>query len=182
MAVNVHKSFEKGGQKLINLLDYCVRSMEIAPVFLFLVQEYRRAPTAAKAVALFEVFCQANAPAKLDVAAATPPINPQIQTALYPFLASQENGLGPEGTRLGRSQPVRMPPKYLFDFIAEAVQRNSGSFRRVCLHYRPSKSPLENLAGGKMTAAKRHFVEKIWEPTLRPRLISAGFWRISSIG
>jgi hypothetical protein len=181
MAVNVQKTFEKGGKKLIDLLDYCVRSMEMAPLFLFLVQEYRRAPTAAKAVALFEIFCRANAPSTIDVPAAIPPINLQIQTDLRPFISAPQGSHASEPMPSVWSQRVLLPPKYLFDSLAAAVLKDSVSFRRVSRRYQPSRSPLENLPGGKMTMSQRHFVEKVWEPVLRPQLMSAGFWRMSTI-
>ena len=32
-----------------------------------------------------------------------------------------------------------------------------------------------------MTQAQRHFVENVWKPQIRPRLVDAGFWQMQTI-
>ena len=77
--------------------------------------------------------------------------------------------------------PLILPPKFLFDTIDLKLRRESSRLRAVSRRYRPNRSPLENLPGGRMNAGQKYFVEKVWEPNLRPRLVSAGFRRVGSI-
>ena len=58
MAANIHRIFQQGDKRRLNFLEYCVRSVQMDPVFVFLVGEYRNGPTAAKALALYELFCE----------------------------------------------------------------------------------------------------------------------------
>ncbi len=176
MSFKLRECFDRGGPDLLRLLDYCIRAMELSPVFLFLVEEYRRAPSSAKAIALFRAFCQPNAPARIDVPTVLPPANLSLQESLRPLLAAAA------ATQSGPlPSPMHLPPKYLFDFIAETVARESRSVRRVSRRYKPSRSPVENLPGGKMTAGQRYFVERVWQPSVRPLLVSAGFWRVATV-
>jgi len=70
----------------------------------------------------------------------------------------------------------------LFDPIARSVQNDAeGAFARLELRFNPQLSPHENLPGGRMNAGQRYFVEKIWQPVVRRRLVTAGFWRIANI-
>ena len=77
-------------------------------------------------------------------------------------------------------QPL-LPPKYLFEFVTNAVLEESKYLAQIEQHYQPDRTPIENLPDGKMTTAQRHFVDKIWEPIVRPQLVQAGFWRIASV-
>ena len=47
--------FSRGGKRLIDFLDYSVRSVEMDALFIFLVEEYRRHPTTPKAVTLYDL-------------------------------------------------------------------------------------------------------------------------------
>jgi hypothetical protein len=166
MAADLHEIFQRGGKALVDLLEYCVRSMQTDIVFSFLVREYRIHPTAAKALALYEMFCAADAPARIAAPRAFPPYAMRIHAAVQPLL-----------------QNPTLPPKYLFDFIVAELEKGSeSSFHNVGSHYDPGRDPWENLPGGKMNAGQRAFVEKVWEPTIRPRLVQAGFRRIADIG
>ena len=49
MRTDINEVFSKGGKPLIEFLDYCVRSIQMDLVFMFLVREYHNGPTAAKA-------------------------------------------------------------------------------------------------------------------------------------
>jgi hypothetical protein len=74
-----------------------------------------------------------------------------------------------------------LPPKYLFDALDLHLRNNSRGLRAIKRNYRVRLSPVKNLPGGRMNAAQRHFVDRVWEPMLRPRLIMAGFRRVTAI-
>jgi hypothetical protein len=167
--IDINDLFAKGGKPLIDFLDYCVRSVQTDPLFLFLVQEYRNGPTARKAVALFEMTCARDAPAQISTA-----------RALYLYdarLADMMRSLAAQSA----ATPAPLPPKFLFDSVAAGLEKNSASLPKIRRSYRPDRTPVENLPGGKMSPAQRHFVERVWQPVVRPRLTAAGFWRIATI-
>ena len=178
MAIDLHDVFERGGKPLINLLDYCVRSVQLDPVFVFLVRHYRNFPSVPRAVALYEIFCSPAAPARLSVPEVLPPLNLRIQAALQPWQASLRLSL--ELSRNGAT-PRLLPPKYLFDSIAQHVTKNSTAFRRIRRNYRRRRTPFENLPEGRMSSSQRQFVDHVWEPKLRPRLVMAGFPGMATI-
>src|SRR5437867_2774371 len=72
----------KGGEQRVALLRYCVMSITMEPVFVFLAQEYRLRPTHAAALALYDVFCARDALARIGVMEALPPRNLQLQAAV----------------------------------------------------------------------------------------------------
>jgi len=178
---DVNGIFSRGGQSLIQLLEYCIRSIQMDPVFVYLVQDFHGSPTVVKAVALYDLFCVPNALARLSVQNVLPPLNLRIQAAIRPFKthwtrAQVLNFGNPDAT-----MPALLPPRQLFDFIATEVQESSKSFAIIRKSYKPRRSPVKNLPGGQMTAPQRHFVEKIWQPIIRPQLTAAGFWRVAAI-
>ena len=181
MAIDVRKMFNEGGKGLIDLLDYCVRSVQMDPVFVFLAQDYRLFPTTPKAVALYGIFCAPQAPARLSLPEILPPLDLAIAAAIRPlkihWTQVQAARLAASPSRL----PLTLPPKYLFDGIASHVERNSGAMRKIKRRYKPHRTPVENLPGGKMTSAQRVFVDKVWQPNLRPWLVAAGFHRVATI-
>ena len=183
MPIDLQLTFRSGGKQLIDLLDYCIRSVQIDPLFLFLVQEYRNGPTAAKAVALYELFCAPNALAKIS---ANKLLTIRLQGAISQLKASLQPPPAvpqPDPQNI-EPIPVRqplLPPKYLFEFVTNAVLEESDYLIQIEQHYQPDRTPIENLADGKMTMAQRHFVDKIWEPIVRPQLVQAGFWGIASV-
>ncbi len=199
MAVDIHRIFRQGDRPRLEFLEYCVRSVQMDPVFVFLVREYQNGPTAAKALALYDVFCGENAPARLTVTVALPPLNLRLLEAMRALRESLNPGPAPSGAGerhpagpVGRKPPTVPPargrgtqalltPKYLFDAVTEAVEGHSVGWKRIKRRYRPRRKPLENLPGGKMTVGQRHFVEKIWGPVIRPRLVAAGFWRVATV-
>jgi hypothetical protein len=172
----------KGGEQRVALLRYCVMSVTMEPVFVFLAQEYRLRPTHAAALALYDVFCARNAAARITVWEALPPRNLQLQAAVDSIreqwaqlqLASQPD----EHSRLA----ITLPHRNLFDRIADAARSDPTSgFARICSRYDPRLAPEQSLSGGRMSAVQRHFVENIWRPVARPRLVAAGFWQIANI-
>ena len=177
MALDLIEVFERGGRPLIQLLDYCVRSVQMDPVFVFLVGQYRTFPSVPKAVAIYEVFCAPEALARVSVIEVLPPRNLGIQAAIEPWRASLRSG--PPGS----AHPTArlLPAKYLFDAMAWEVAAKSAAFRQIRRNYRRRRTPMENLPGGRMTSGQRQFVDRVWEPKLRPRLVVAGFSGMATI-
>jgi len=178
--INLDEFFSRGGKELIDLLDYGVRAVQIDLLFIFLVHEYRQHPTTPKAVALYDIFCAPPAPARLSTTEMLPPVHLQIEVALRPL---RSNLALVVAARAGAAvaPPLILTPKFLFDAIDLHLREKSLALRDVRRRYRPGRTPLANLHGGKMNAGQRHFVEKVWEPKLRPWLIGAGFRRMGSI-
>lgn len=174
--------FRCGGQALIEFLEYCVRSVETDAVFAFLVREYRGSPTDHKALALYEMFCAATAPARISAQEALPPTDVRLKVAIQP-LQERRNLIGSlQGKPPELIPPSILPAPYLFDFLVRRLEDCTESwFRRLSEWYDPHRPPLENLPGGRMSPAQRAFVEKVWEPQVRPRLVSAGFRRVANI-
>lgn len=179
MPINIDAIFSRGGKELIGLLDYGVRSVRPDLLFIFLVQEYRQMPTAAKACAIADSFCAPQAPARVSAVELLPPLNPQIEVAMRPLRANL--------AQIAAAQPPApvpprlLPPKFIFDALDLHLRKKSAALRSLKRRYRPERSPVENLPGGKMNAGQRFFVERVWEAVLRPRLVSAGFRRVSSV-
>jgi hypothetical protein len=169
MALNLDSMMDRGGRRLLDLLEYCIRSVQIDPVFLFLVRDYRLAATPAKALVLYESFCQPRALARLSVHEALPPYNLRFEAGMRQLIARP----GQAGSALA--------PRELFDGVAAQVAAKSIAIRRIRRNYRVRRSPTENLPEGRMNEAQRHFVDRVWEPIVRPRLKAAGFWRIAAV-
>jgi len=176
MAVEIDKVFTRGGRELIDFLSFCVLSVETDPLFLFLAREFRTLPTAAGAVALFDAFCAANAPARISVSSAIPPFDLRIGHAVEALRAALAGaGVPPP--------PPPLPPRYLFDAVVADVRSIAAErIAAVARRFDPDRTPLENLPGGRLTAGQRFFVEQVWQPRVRPMLVGAGFRRIANIG
>ena len=165
---------------MINLLDYAVRSVQPDVLFIFLVQEYQQHPTAAKAVALYDVFCAPKALARVSASEILPPFNIQIEAAIRPLrLHLAQTQAAPAAAEI--VPPLILPTKSLFDPIVLYLRKKSAGLRAIKRHYRPSRSPFANLPEGRMNAGQRYFVDHVWEPVLRPCLIRAGFRRMTAI-
>jgi hypothetical protein len=178
--IDIDEIFSRGGKELIDLLDHAVRAVQPDVLFIFLVQEYRQAPTTPKAVALYEIFCAPPALARLSAAQMLPPINLQIEVALRPLRLNLTQRQAAQASA-AILPPLILPPKFLFDAIDYYLRKNSPGLRQLKRRYRPQRTPIANLPDGRMNAGQRHFVEKIWEPNLRPWLVQAGFRRVDSI-
>src|SRR5262245_4598428 len=115
MRVNVNEIFTKGGKPLHDFLDYCVRSIQMDLLFIFLVGEDRWIPSGAKAVALYYNFCAPNAPGRVSAVKTLPPYDVRLREAIQP-LAAHQNGL--KGLPAGQNGPLPpLPAKYLFDRV-----------------------------------------------------------------
>lgn len=180
MPVDIDKIFSRGGKGLINLLDYAVRAVQPDLIFIFLVGEYRDHPTTPKAVALYDVFCAPHALARLSVVEMLPPTHHQLEVALRPLRLnlSQVQAARASGAV---APPWILPPRFLFDAVAMLLREKSRALRQIKRSYRSRRTAFENLPGGRMSERQRHFVERVWEPNLRPWLVAAGFRRVGCI-
>ena len=183
--VDIHQTLTDGGKARIDLLRYSVMSITMEPLFLFLASEYRLRPTHKSALALFDVFCATQSRARL---------------AAYELLPPRELGLSAEIAQIrGRWTALQSPPpeeedesprsvapwpsRVLFDKLVQGLRSDaSGRLAAVSTGYDPQLTPQENLPGGKMSAIQRQFVDQVWLPFARPRLVDAGYWQISAIG
>ena len=159
----LYEIFARGDRPLIDFLDYSIRSIQPDLLFMFLVRDYQSIPSAPKAVALYDMFCAPGAPGRISSRTLLPPFDLRLAKAITPLIGS-----------------TLLPPKYLFDFLSTDLAKNSPSLKKI-RRYRLDRSPVENLPNARMTAPQRHFVDKIWEPIIRPRLVAAGFWRVGTI-
>src|SRR5258705_1061248 len=175
MPVDIDQVFSRGGTELIELLNYCVRSVQMDPIFGFLVEEYRLCPTASKTVALYDMFLAPEAPARINAAPLLPPREQSLQILIQNFRS---------GVATPAVAPRRniQPGKSLFDTLVLHIRMNRrGSMAKIRRRYNPKRSATENLPGGKMTAGPRRLVEQVWQPRVRPVLVLAGFRRIANI-
>jgi hypothetical protein len=165
--MEVLETWDRRSAGMLDFLDFCVRSMQMDPLFVYLVQEYRANPTVPKAVALFHTFCAPAAVAKVSVNTD----DPQIQNAMRPITVSWTRMQAALVFGPGNGAPPLSPPASIFDRLAEEIMR-AGILARLKRDYRQ---------GAKMNRIQQHFVEKIWQPIIRPHLVAAGFWRIAEV-
>lgn len=184
MAIDIQTTFRSGGRKLIDLLEYCVRSMQFDALFLFLTGEFREHPTDLKALALYDGFCAPQAVARIRAEDVLPPKNLRILADIQPLVLRRqviETGAGARGEDEHLPRPL-LPPKFLFDYIVLHLEQGEGNqLDAIRANYDSRLEPMDNLPGGKMNAVQQHFVDHIWGPKLRPFLVAAGFRRIANI-
>ena len=183
MPVDIDEVFCEGGSGLIDLLNYCVFSVQLDPVFAYLVHDYRGTPTPPRALALYEMFCTPRSPARLKADRALPPWDLRIERAIAPVRQEWARAQAPAGEDdEGPLRPVN-PPSQLFDFIVCRLGEDpAGPWQAVARHFDPGRTPQENLPGSRLNAGQRAFLEKVWQARVRPQLVAAGFWRIATIG
>ncbi len=180
--VNIGEILVKGGEERVALLRYCVISVTMEPLFVFLTHEYRLRPTHLAALALYDVFCAPHAPARLGTLDVLPPRNLALKAAVESIRQQSAHLQSPRAPDDGATVSIATPHRNMFDFVVDSVQGDpTGRFARVGNQYDPGLAPHRNLPGGRMSAAQRHFVERIWRPLARPRLVAAGFWRIANV-
>jgi len=165
------------------LLRYCVISTRIEPLFFFLTDEYRLRPTHAAALALYDVFCAQTAPARLGTYELLPPRELTVSAAIARIREEWQQFHAPQVCEPPEPIDVRTPSRNLFDRIARGVRDDpAGRWARVSSDFDPRLTPQENLPGATMSAGQRHFVENVWHPVAKPRLVTAGFWQVATIG
>jgi hypothetical protein len=181
-AVDVTDTLVKGGEQRVALLRYCVMSVTVEPLFVFLTQEYRLRPTHNAALALYDVFCAPDAPARVRAADLLPPRNLTLVAATRAIRQQWACLQRPEQREEGPAVSITTPHRNLFDPVAHSLQSNpDGHFLQLAMRYDPRLSPQQNLPGGKMDAVQRHFMDNVWRPVARPRLVAAGFWQVANI-
>jgi hypothetical protein len=182
LPVDIDRILALGGKQRIALLRLCVMSVQMEPVFVFLTQEYRLRPTHDAALALYDVFCAPDAPARIEARHMLAPRDLGLLSAIRSIRQQRDRMLQPEQADPEGGISITTPHRNLFDAIARALQENpGGSYARLRSEFDPQLSPEQNLPGGRMNAAQRHFVNYVWRPLARPRLVEAGFWRIANI-
>jgi hypothetical protein len=178
--IPIETLLERGGEHCIALLRYCVISVTMEPLFVYLAKDYSARPSHPGALALYDVFCAPQTPARIDARSALPPCNLRL-TSIIDAIRMQWQQLQ-EPVRVENRVPVTAPFRNLFDPVVETLVKDPrGRIARLRRRYDPSRSPLDNLPGGAMTPGQRAFVERVWKPVARPRLVAAGFWRIETI-
>jgi hypothetical protein len=187
--VEVMTVFKRGGRELIDLLEFCVLSVNKDSLFLFLTQEYQQRPTADAAVALYAMFCAAGSPATISPSGLLPPKDMRLENAIAPFrnnLLIRQQQLGADHADADgdppECTPPLLPPRYLFDVLVPPITHGEETaIARLGRSYDPALTPHANLPGGRVSEGQRAFVEHIWSPIVRPTLVSAGFWRIATV-
>ncbi len=163
---------ERGGSGRIQLLRYAVISFTPEPLFIFLAREFALRPTPSATLALYDGFCAVDALARLSVSAVLPPMDLRLVNPVRALREAAAAGQAPSTTQYRNT----------FDHIVAALRADpDGRLARVARTYDPKLTPQENLPGGKMNEVQRHFVDAVWKPRLRPLLVAAGFWQLSSI-
>ena len=150
-------------------LEFCVSNGEMEPLFVRLVEEYRAAPTVAKAVALYDVFCAPCAPAKIDAAPCLPPRDMRIPNAMRPIRLNWTRMQAAYVFGPSKQISNKPPSRSLFDAIARYLARAErllGARKRY-----------QTWRGGicHPTEQHEHFVRRIWQPIVSPHLSAAGF-------
>jgi len=182
LVVDIPEILEQGGAQRLAFLRYCVLSFSMEPMFVFLVEEFRLRPGHAAALALFDVFCARQAPARLPADEWLPPRELLVEAKIARIRAQWTQMQLPEPPDEESAIAVATPSRDLFDAIVHGVKQDAqGRLARLSSTYDPALTPEENLPGGKMTAGQRQFVENVWHPILKPRLVRAGFWRIVTV-
>ncbi len=179
--------FQRGGVDAISLMQYCVRSINLDPLFIALVREYQLRPSHQALLALYDCFCAPQAPCRLSLAEvlATHELRMKEQVA-FVRAEWQQLQTPPAPLAEGESEPPRqrstVPYRSIFDALLPALQQHeAGGWQRAQRSYNPQLSPNQNLPGGDMSMVQRHFVARVWQPVVRPRLVAAGFWRLSTV-
>lgn len=165
------ETLDRRSKGMLDFLDYCVRSMHLDPLFVFLVQEYRINPTIPKAVALFHTFCAPAAPARVSVE----PDEEQMQRSMRPITVSWTRMQAALVFGPGNAAPPMPPPSSLFDSLVDRIMR-AGIIGKLKRAYQEREQEPEN-----SNRVQQHFVDKIWQPIIRPHLVAAGFWRIAEV-
>jgi hypothetical protein len=192
MSIKIEEIFSGGGRDLINLLEYSVLTINVDLMFLYLVREYRVRPSAAAAIALHDLFCCADSPARISCETGLFPKDMRLTQAISPYRAgsldslSVENALPRESSghdaKAARFEAPSLPPRYIFDSLVRRINDEEGfPLIHSLASYSVALTPHENLPNGELSAAQRRFVEHIWQPIIRPTLVAAGFWRVASI-
>jgi hypothetical protein len=181
--IDIADTLARGGSGRMDLLRYCVMTITMEPVFLFLAGEYRLRPTHAGALALYDVFCEPRSPARLSAHELLPPRDLALSTGIAQI---RERWTAMQAPAQDDEAPGRVPAgpaRSLFDSLVRGVRADAnGRLAALVAAYDPRLSAAENLPGGKLNASQRSFVDNVWLAFARPRLAAAGFWQIATVG
>ncbi len=174
MAIDVEAEFRRGGPVVLAFLTYCVMAYRLEPLLAWLVRDYRLRPTAPGALAIWDCFLAAGSPARLRYA--PPALLPPRELRLLHEMERIRTVSDGASLRIAA-------PRHLFDPVisglrggdADLVLGPGGAFD-------PTRTPEENLPGGRMSPAQASWVEQTWQKGVRPRLVAAGFWRVATVG
>jgi hypothetical protein len=181
--IDVADMLARGGRGRIDLLRYCVMSIAMEPVFLFLAGEYRLRPTHTGALALYDVFCEPRSAARLSTHDLLPPRELALAAEIALLRERWTAMQAPPADENDAPRTVPAGPgRSLFDALVRGVRADAnGKLAALSAAYDPRLSPAENLPGGKMNASQRSFVDNVWQPYAKPRLAGAGFWQIATV-
>ena len=188
----IENLLKRGGTDRVDLLRYSVISVTLEPLVLFLVSEYRLRPGVVVALAIYDAFCAQTAPARIDAA--------ELMPARDVRLASVVASLRAQAAAFARAldavqsanadsdeaiPPAPVPPMadpYLFDPLVSTLWAEpEGALLRLEREYDAALTPEQNLPGERCSPSQLNFVSQVWRPRVRPLLVEAGFWQLSSI-
>lgn len=177
--INISDILRRGGEQRIALLRYCVMSVSMEPVFVFLAGEYRLRPTHAGVLALYDLFCAADAPARIQAPDTLSPRSLRLASAIRSIRAQGAQAqLSEESVRVASTAPG----KDLFDPVVDYLRKDpNGRLARISNEFDPELAPEQQLPGGKMSLSQRYFRESVWLPIARPRLVDVGYWQMANI-
>jgi hypothetical protein len=183
VALNPWDVLTRGGKPALDLLEYCVISVQLEIVVAWLIAEYRNRPTAERALALYDAFLAPGAPARIRADADLPPrellLPAQIERLRRQFRENEARDADADDV----PRPRLLPPRTLFDALLAVLTADAfDAVLPIRETYDPGRQPAENLPGGRMNAGQRAFVEKTWRARVRPGLVRAGFARIATVG
>lgn len=183
MALNPWDVLTRGGRPALDLLEYCVISMQLEIVVAWLIGDYRNRPTTERAIALYDAFLAPGAPARIRADADLPPrellLPAQIERLRRQIRENEAEDAGPDDV----ARPRLLPPRTLFDSLLAVITADAfDAVLPIRETYDPDRQPRENLPGGRLSAGQRAFVENTWRARVRPALVGAGFLRIATIG
>jgi hypothetical protein len=194
VALDFDDVLERGGERLISFLHFCVYSVAMTPLFVFLAREYRFRPTVAGALALYDNFCAVDAPARLKADAILAPRDGRLdqlisrlrrEQQLFEEAAGTASPADAVASTTGHLPAAALPSPvlFLFDRVVQHLREDDArALHAVARAFNPSHEPMENLPGGKLNAGQRAFLENVWRPRVRPHLVAAGFWRAANLG
>jgi hypothetical protein len=176
--LDIPATLTQGGEGYVSLLQFCLRSGHLEPLFLALVKEYQQKPSHLSALTLYDLFCAANAPARLSVAQVLPPQDLKL-AGLMPLLRAQWTQMqAREAVDEEKRLFIAQPQRSLFDSILPALP---AAFEGVAQQFDPSKRVNDSLPGGTMSAGQRNWINQVWLKQVRPKLTAAGFWRVATL-
>ena len=183
MSTFIDDIFRAGGRELIELLNYCVFTIEMDPLFVFLASEYRVMPTSDKALVLYDTFCMRRSVACVSATDVLSPSDFRLERSIQPIRQPLMRIVDP-GAEPPRFVPVTLTPgKHLFDSVVQEIRMGPDyGWARVQERFDPDLGALGNLPERRLSNPQRQFVEHQWKPQLRPRLVSAGFRRLANVG